>query len=279
MTVRTRLTVTLIALAVLASGCRIDVGAAVKVERNGRGEVAVSVRVDGATLRELDRTGIDPGLDVTLGLGAGTAWRTQREVDPDGGLVLTYQQAFTDGEGATALLRELFDDVDAQDPALRLDVTVTTSTAGAVRLEGTGALVPPATLGVTVDGQPAGPSGEELAALTAEAVRVELSVRVPGRIVTHDADRIDGSTLRWVLPVGEPRDLLLVSDPVPLWRRFPAWPVPLLLAAVVVAVLRRRRDGAGDGAGDGTGDSAGDSAGDSRADGGGDGSAEVSPAG
>jgi hypothetical protein len=233
----------LVALAVLASGCRVDVGAAVAIERNGRGEVAVSVRIDGATLRELDRAGVDPGLDVALGLGADPAWRAQRMVDADGGLVLTYRQPFMDGDGATALLRELSDGVDPQDPALRLDVSITTTTAGAVRLEGTGALVPPATLGVIVDGQPVGPSGEALAALTAEAVRAELSVRVPGRIVAHDADQVDGSTVRWVLPVGEPRTLLLESDPVPLWRRLPVWLAPLLAVAAAVTVVRRRRDG------------------------------------
>jgi len=130
--------------------------------------------------------------------------------------------------------------VAPQDPALRLDVVVTTSPAGAVRLRGTGAVSPPATLGVRIDGVPAGPSGDELARLTADAVRAELVVRVPGRVLEHDADVLSDGVARWELPVGDARSIVLVSEDVPLWRRVPA--VLVLAAAVVLgAGIRWRR--------------------------------------
>jgi len=217
-------------LAVVLSGCRIDVGTDVRFDAGGGGELTVSVRIDGATLRELDRVGVDPELDVALGLGTDSGWRSERTVDADGGLVLTYRQGFEDGAAATALLRELSADVAVQDPAVRLDVTVVTGTDGSVQLRGVGALSPPATLGVSIDDEPVGPTGPELAARMSDAVRGQLTVRVPGRIVAHDADVVDGSTLRWVLPVGEPRPLTLVADAAPLLRRLPWW---LLLGAVV----------------------------------------------
>jgi hypothetical protein len=243
MSVRARAAVTLLATAALLSGCRIDVVTDMGFDRSGGGEVAVAVRIDGATLRQLDAAGVDPGIDVALGLGPDPAWRSERSVDADGGLVLTYRQTFVDGEGATALLRELSGDVAPQDPALRLDVTVLTTRSGAVRLAGTGAVSPPATLGVSLDGVPSGPMGEELAALVRDAVRAQLVVRVPGRIVQHDADVLEGRTVRWALPVGEPRPIVLVVDALPVWRRVPTWVLALaaLLALGGGALLARTR--------------------------------------
>lgn len=245
--------------ALLLTGCRIDVATDVAFDAEGGGEVAVSIRIDGATLRDLDRLGIDPGLDVALQLGTDSGWRSERTVDADGGLVLVYRQGFADGASATALLRELSADIAAQDPAVRLDVTVVTGPDGSVRLSGVGSIAPPATLGVSLDDAPVGPSGAELAALTAAAVRGQLTVRVPGPVIEHDADVIDGSIVRWDLPVGEPRPLTLVAGRAPLLQRAPG---SLLLGGVVLvsagAVVGRRRlmgrpaaAPAGSGAGDG----------------------------
>lgn len=234
----------IVLVGIVLSGCRIDVGTDVAFDSRGGGEVAISVRIDGATLRELDRAGVDPELDVALGLGTASGWRAERTVDADGGLVLTYRQPFDDGAGATALLRELSADVAVQDPAIRLDVTVVTGTDGSVRLSGVGAISPPATLGVSRDDEPVGPIGAELATTVSEAVRAQLTIDVPGSVVSHDADVVDGSTLRWVLPVGDARPLNLVADAPPLWRRLPWWSLPVLLASVaVVTFLVRRRDG------------------------------------
>ena len=239
--------VLLLLVAVVLSGCRIDVGTEVSVDRRGGGEVAVAVRIDGATLRELDRAGVDPELDVALALGPDTAWRSERVIDADGGLVLTYRRAFSDGEEATALLAELSADVAPQDPALRLDVTVITTRSGAVRLAGTGALAPPATLGVRLDGVPVGPSGDELAAAVAEAVDATFVVRVPGRVVEHDADAVADGVLRWDLPVGAPRTIVLVAEPGPLWRRVAwwGWAGSVAVAAAGAVRWRTRRRGSG----------------------------------
>jgi len=259
MTVRARALVPLLLAAVALGGCRIDVGTDVAFDRTGGGEVALAVRIDGATLRQLDAAGVDPELDVAVALGPDPAWGLTRTVDSDGGLVLTYRQRFADGAGATALIRELSADVAPQDPALRLELTVITTPAGSVRLAGTGAVSPPATLGVSIDDVPAGPSGAELAALVAEAVRAELVVHVPGRVVEHDADAVDGRTLRWALPVGEPRTIVLVADALPLWRRAPGALIAVSSVAALgggAMVLRARRRRDGHGGGDGSSDGA-----------------------
>jgi len=241
MTVRT--VAALIGLSLLAAGCRIDVRTDVAVDARGGGEVAVSVRIDGATLRELDRLGTDPALDVEQTLGQDSGWTVGRRVDEDGGLVLTYTQPFTDGVEATALLRELSADVAPQDPAIRLDVQVVTTPRGAVRIGGTGHVAAPATLGVSIDDRVVGPTGPELEALVAEAVRAELVVRVAGNIVSEDADVSDGSVARWVLPVGAPRDITLAADGPGWWARVPLWSWLTLLVAlgVIAAAAWRRR--------------------------------------
>jgi hypothetical protein len=239
MTVRTLLAV--VGLSLLLAGCRIDVGTDVAFDARGGGEITVSVRIDGATLRELDGVGADPGLDVDLALGSDSGWTTGRRIDSDGGLVLTYARRFVDGAEATALLRELSEGVAPQDPAVRLDVAVVTTSRGAVRIDGTGGISPPATIGVSIDDQVVGPTGSELAALVADAVRAELVIRVPGRIVAHDADVSDVQVARWSLPVGSSRPLLLAADGPSLWARVPAvaWPVVILVLTLGAWSLRR----------------------------------------
>jgi hypothetical protein len=160
-------------------GCRLDVGTDVAFDARGGGEVTIAVRIDGATLRELDRYGADPGLDVELALGPDSGWTTGRRIDADGGLVLTYTRRFADGDEATALLRELSEGVAPQDPAVRLDVTVTTTSRA--RCASTGRVASSAGDARRQHRRRGGRAdGEELAALVADAVRAELVVRVAG---------------------------------------------------------------------------------------------------
>jgi len=241
MTVRT--VAVLVGLALLAVGCRIDVGTDLAFDERGGGEVAVSVRIDGATLRELDRVGLDPALDVEQTLGPDSGWTVGRRIDDDGGLVLSYVRSFVDGAQATAVLRELTEGVAPQDPAIRLDLQVVTTPRGAVRIDGTGGVTPPTTLGVSIDDRAVGPMGPELEALVADAVRAELVVRVAGRIVSVDADASDGRVARWMLPVGASRGVALAAEAPGLWSRVPGWAwlaASALLAGTAGAVWRSR---------------------------------------
>jgi hypothetical protein len=241
MTVRALLLVA--GLSILLTGCRLDVGTEVAVDGRGGGDVALTVRIDGATLRELDRMGADPGLDVELSLGQDARWTSTRRIDADGGLVLTYAQSFADGAEATALLRELSEGVAPQDPAIRLDVTMVTTSRGGVRIDGLGGITAPATLGVSIDDQVVGPTGEELAALVEDAVRAELVVRVAGRIIADDADVSDAQVARWMLPVGTQRPITLAADGPGLFARIPwwAWPLGVFVIAGAMGLLRRGR--------------------------------------
>jgi len=254
-----RTAVALVALAIAAGGCRVDVVTEAAFDAAGGGELVVTVRVDGATLRRLDGLGIDPALDVAAALDPDAGWRLTRELDADGGLVLGHRRGFSDAAGLTALLAELSAGLAADDPGLRIDLDVATGRGGAVELAGTAGLTPPGTTGLLRDGVPVGPAGETLAALTARSVRPVLRVRVPGDVIAHDGDRVDGRVVEWDLPVGGTRAVTLSSRPASAWRRAPWAPLAGALAAAGLGgwVVRRRRLGRGASDADGAAERAG----------------------
>jgi len=234
-------------LAVASTGCRIDVLTDVTFDVDGAGVVELSVRIDGATLRDLDRLGIDPGLDVDAALDPAAGWRGSRRVDTDGGLILTYSRPFADGDELAALLRELSAGLAPGDPALLIDLEIVTRRRGAVELEGTAGIAAPSTTGVLLDGAPVGPSGEELERLTAAAVRSVLRVTTPGALSAHDGDRAGERVVEWDLPVAGARRVSLRSEAPGWWTTVPWLVVPLLALAGGLAWRSLRRATPSDG--------------------------------
>jgi hypothetical protein len=236
--------VTIGALAILGAGCRIDVITDITFDVDGAGEVELSVRIDGATLRDLDRLGVDPGLDVEAALDPSAGWRASRRSDDDGGLILTYRRGFADGEELAVLLRELSAGLASGDPALTIDLEVQTRRRGVVELVGTAGIVAPSTTGVLRDGEPVGPSQQELERLTIDAVRGVLRVTTAGAIVDHDGDRAGQRVVEWDLPVAAERALMLRSEAPGWWTTVP-WLLfaPIAAAGLVVRRMRRRAGG------------------------------------
>jgi len=214
----------LVLFAVVLSGCRLDVVTEVDFDRTGGGTLSLSVRIDGATLRELERLGIDPGADVAAALDPSAGWRTDRTSDADGGLTTTFRRDFADPAELAALLRALSEGLAADDPGLRAELDVVTGARGAIGIGGTLGLSAPATSGILVDGEPVGPTGDELLDLTREAVRAVLVVRTPGPITATDADRSAERRAEWDLPVGAVRAVSLSAGPV----RSPLLPITAL---------------------------------------------------
>jgi hypothetical protein len=232
------------ALAILAVGCRIDVVADVTFDVDGAGDLELSVRVDGATLRDLDRLGVDPGLDVEAALDPAAGWRSTRRIDEDGGLILTYRRGFSDGEELAALLRELAAGLSPGDPALHLDLEVQTFRRGAVALVGTAGIVAPSTTGVLRDGATVGPTEQELERLTRDAVHGLLRITTAGAIGEHDADRVGERVAEWDLPVAGQRTVMLRSEAPGWWTTLPWLVLPLLVVAGVLAWRILRSHGA-----------------------------------
>jgi len=89
-------------------------------------------------------------------------------------------------------------------------------------------------------------SADELA----ESLSINLRLTLPGKILEHNADAKDGSTLTWAIPLAGTLDIHAVSDPTQSeGGGFPMWAI-IVIAAVVVAgiaaigLLGRKRRGA-----------------------------------
>jgi hypothetical protein len=202
----------LLLLAVVLSGCRLDVGAGLVISRDGSATAEVQLRVDAAGLARLDDLGVDPTAELAAVAGQAPGWQVTRETDEDGGLSVRLRRSAPDPAAAADAFRELTAGLAGSDPALLIDLDLDVDEVGAVDLAGTAGFRPPATAGATVDGTPVGPDAAELERLTAEAVHARFSLTVPGAFEEHDADAMEGRTATWELAPGEPREVRAVAS-------------------------------------------------------------------
>jgi hypothetical protein len=235
-------------LAFVLAGCRFGVTGELTIDRDGTATAEVVLAVDAAALAELDALGVDPTAELAAAAGRVPAWQVTREVLEEGGLVVRLSRPTADAEAAADAFRELSAGLAEADPALLIDLDVHVDAEGAVRVDGTATFRAPATPGATLDGEPAGPGPDELDSLTAQAVDASFRLTVPGELLEHDADTVEGRTASWELAVGRSRAVTAVAAaPTGV-------PTELLLVGLVVVALvalsglvwswhRRRREG------------------------------------
>ena len=224
-------------VALLAPGCRLGVSTDVELAADGSAVVGIALRIDGAMRVELDRLALDPTLAIDAALADDDGWRRSRAIDEDGGLVLAFEREVADAAELDRLLADLSEGVAAEAPALEVTLGVERGARGAMVVDGRAGLRAPSTAGARLGGVPIGPSGAALAELVAGAVDATLSVTLPGPVLEHDADRLDGRTLTWELPVGSARSVRAVGGPVPWWAVGRLLPAGASAAAAVVASL------------------------------------------
>jgi hypothetical protein len=239
-----------VALAVLvaaAAGCRLDVVAEVVVDPDGTGTVALAFHLDDALLDQLDELGVDPTGELSAAALDDDTWELERAAAEDGeGLTLTLQRAVPDPATVGEVLSELAAGLAPDDPALVVDVEVAVDEAGASAIDGTIGFRGPATAGATVDGEPLGPHGDELATIVATAVVPVFVATLPGEPTTTDADHLDGTTMRWEVPSDGQRTISARAAPAaPWWDLDPVWLAvgagALVLVVLIVVLVRRRR--------------------------------------
>jgi hypothetical protein len=224
----------LLAIVLLLSGCRFDVAADLTIARDGGAAVGLELRVDPEALTRLDDLGVDPTAELAAAAGQVPDWEVTRTADEDGSLTVRLTRSTLDAASAAAALRELSAGLVEADPALVIDLDIEVDEDTAVRLDGTAQLRPPATAGVTVDGEPLGPDADTLARMTADAVDARFSVTVPGELQQHDADTVDGRTATWYLEAGEARRIhATASAPTDTTRWLLAGGAAVLLLLVV----------------------------------------------
>lgn len=207
----------LLACVLLLTGCRLDLAAEAVIDADRGGTVAVSARFDPSMLAELDALGVDPTAELEAAAASGPGWEVVRRLDDEDALVVTASRAVDDVAHIGEVFRELTTGLDEVDPALVVDIEVARDADGGTEVAGTAGLRPPSTAGVSVDGAPLGPDTQELAALVEAAVDARLQVRLPGRLITHDGDRVDDRTVVWELPAGEQVELRAVAAPAGWW--------------------------------------------------------------
>jgi hypothetical protein len=234
------------ALALLLTGCRLDLTASAAVSRDGSGTAAVEFLLDEALLDELDAIGVDPTVELEAAAVEAEGWTLERRA-VDEGLIVALRHDVADAAGFGDAFRSLGQGLSDADPALLIDVEVGIDDEGASTVAGTVAFRPPATAGASLDGEPIGPDASRLAELTRETVVARLVVTLPGAIEQHDADAQDGRTVSWVVPVGEQRSVAAraaaptLLDAIDLRWALPALVLVLATVLVLVTSLRRRR--------------------------------------
>jgi hypothetical protein len=232
--VRRALPLVLLLLALVLGGCRLDVTAGLTIARDGSATAELLLRLDPAALAELDRLGVDPTAELAAVAGQVRDWEVTRGTDDDGALTVRLRRPAADAETAVDALRELSAGLVEADPAVLVDLEVEVDEAGAVRIDGTAGLRPPATAGATVDGVPIGPDAAELERLMAEAVSARFAVTVPGDLEDHDADRVEERTAIWELVPGPPRTVRVVASAP---GGLPSWALVAAVAGVAVLVV------------------------------------------
>jgi len=229
--------VLLLTLALLLTGCRMEVVAPITLHADGSATAGLSVRFDPRLLAELDALGVDPTAELSAAVAADPAWELTRLREDDGGLRVVVSREVAGDEELVRVYDELTAGLAADDPSLEVALQVDREEGGGVTVSGTAAFRPPVTVGLAVDGVAVGEDAAALAELVEEAVTAAVEVRMPGRLVSHDGVAVDRSTSRIVLEPGEQRRFSVISQPPAWWSSLPVDTSTLLVGAALLAVV------------------------------------------
>jgi hypothetical protein len=241
--------VAVLCLAVVLTGCRLDLAAESEVEADGSGEAALQATFDPELLDELDALGVDPTAELEATAAVTDGWEVTRTLEEDGSLTVRLAHEVDAASQIGDAYRELAAGLGELDPGLLVDVEVEVDDEGAGSVEGTVELRSPGNPGVTVDGEPVGLTDDELDGLVERAVDTEVAVTLPGAVERSDGDEVDGSTVRWHLDPDQPRAIEAVSRAPRWWESVPLLAVAgggsavVLLAGLGGWWWRRRRAG------------------------------------
>ncbi len=226
----------LLALVVLLAGCRLDLAADVEVGTDG-GVARLTLALDGGLVAELDALEVDPTAELEAAAAEVEGWDVQRSRSDDGSLDVTLERDVADASELGPALRELTAGLADEDPALELHLDVRPGPDGEVDVDGQARLRPPATASATIDGDPVGPTGQDLVGLMEDHVTAQVAVTLPGEVIEHTGGERDGRTITWEIGVDETVQIEAAAAPAPWWRSLPPWVLPTAAAAVVVLVL------------------------------------------
>lgn len=203
----------LVAAALALTGCRIDVLAELDLRDDGSGTAVLELFLDRELLDLLDELEVDAVDEVEAAVEDAEDWDLHVEAEGFEGLRLRLTH---EGPDPAAALKQLSAGLAPEDPGLRADLEVRVDEVedgpDELGLAGDVVLSAPDAPGVIDEsGQPVGPDREELEQRMRDSVTGALVVAMPGTLRSHDADRIEDTTLRWDLPVEEPVEVSVTS--------------------------------------------------------------------
>lgn len=234
---RSRSILSVLLLAVLASGCQLSLATDIGIAADGSGTLEVAVAVDDELGRLLDDAGVDLSLGLAEADAVATDWELE-ELDRDGGREVRLRTTFSEPAELAARIEELHAGLDEADPALMSDVELRVDEQGRATFAADAGLRLPTTTGATGDGVTF--DVEDLEELLRReggaAARYDLRLTLPGRPTAHDADARSGRTLTWTLPIGQMRAVRAASEP-PADRTWLLLAATFLVSAATATVL------------------------------------------
>jgi hypothetical protein len=230
-----------LAVAVL-SGCQLRLAVEIDVDRDGAGNLALTVGADADLLARAEAAGAHPLDDLAAAVDALDGWRVAEHSDDDGGRTVTVSARFADPAAFATLTAELASALAAPEAVLLDPLTVEVSVEQ-VQLSGGAGLVP--TEHVTELGLL--PDDAVRLAREQDAIHYTVVATMPGEVLSTTADDVDGRRAVWLIEPGAHATLHAVSERPP--DRLPAMVAGGLLGAVaaglvgllVVRRVRRRR--------------------------------------
>lgn len=254
--VRGRTVAALAALAVLASGCQLDLELGVTVDRDGAGQLTIRLAADEALTAWIDSQDVSPFAFITEARGEleSAGWRVTDETTSGGARSVGLSSGFSGPAEFERLTGELARTLAGPELTLLepMDLTVTDDR---IRLEGAASLrptdavaehglSPEETVALLRGEPPAGGTGGEGPGNppAGEGLSYRIRTTLPGEVLESTATDRDGRTLQWVVPPGEDVTIRAVAN-----RPGPArWPLGLAAlagagAAGAALVMWRRR--------------------------------------
>lgn len=246
-------------LAVIASGCQLDLELGVAVDRDGAGRLTIRLAADEALTAWADSRDVAPFEFLTGARGEleSAGWRVTEETTPGGARSVELSRGFSGPDQFDRLTGELAGTLAGPELTLLepMDLTVTDDR---VRLEGAASLRPTdavAESGLTPEetvallrGQPPtggqGPGNPP----AGEGLEYRITATLPGEVLESTATDRDGRTLRWTVPPGEDVTIRAVANR-PARTRWPLGIAALAGAGAAAAALGMWRRGVRHGSG------------------------------
>lgn len=222
-----RLIVLVSLLAIVATACKIETNFEGVINADGSGTVIAEIGLDDEAAGFFLQDGSDPFEDSPFADEAGA--RTREETRGD----LTYYIVEVDVNSVEEIEQML---LETDDPLLtNFDITVTDTLVSV-----TGSASAEELLGED--------TGQFDPQLLEDSFSATVRLTLPGEITNHNADRQEGNTLIWDVPLfGGDLDIDAQSDPTGDGGGFPVWLVVVIVAAVLVGgwwymSIRRRSE-------------------------------------